>query len=127
MSLTKEYIINNLISLMYKKFKFLATLLLLAVSVGAWADDVYQKYTGTITEGDYVIYYSGVAMKNEVSSDRLSWSNEAANPENFTNPDASIVWHISASGEYFTIYNAAVQKYAASTGAKNKAQLLEQA
>ena len=38
----------------------------------------------------------------------------------------SIVWHIAPSDSlgYWTIYSATVEKYAASTGAKNKAQLL---
>ena len=100
-------------------------MLLLAVCCGTWAEDVYEKYTGTITEGDYIIFYQQYAMKNEVSSNRLSYTTEAANPESFTNPDASIVWHIAQSGDYYTIYNAAVKKYAASTGSKNQAQLLD--
>jgi hypothetical protein len=39
---------------------------LIAGSSSVWADD-YELYSGTITEGDYVIYYSGKAMKNSIA------------------------------------------------------------
>lgn len=79
-----------------------------------------------LEEGDYVIEHDGRYMKNEIVSDRLGSDDNC----NFTtsgkaiNPDPSIVWHIAKSGDYYTIYNAAEEKYAASTGADNRAQLL---
>jgi hypothetical protein len=39
-------------------------------------------------------------------------------------PGDSIVWHIAASGDYWTLYNAAVEKYDAATTAKNQLQML---
>ena len=81
-------------------------------------------YSGTITEGDYVIYYSGKAMKNSIASNRLEYTEVTPSDNKITDPDASIVWHIAASGDYWTIYNAAVLKYAGSTGSKNQAALL---
>ena len=109
-----------------KKLHLLKMIFLLcALVVGsgsAWAVD-YELYSGTITEGDYVIVYSGKAMKNSISSNRLEyWSVTPANNK-ISNPEATIVWHIAASGDYWTIYNAAVSKYAASTGSKNQAKL----
>lgn len=87
-----------------------------------WADD-YELYSGTITEGDYVIYYSGKAMKNSIASSRLEYTAVTPSENKITDPDASIVWHIAASGNYWTIYNASVSKYAASTGSNNQAKL----
>ena len=83
---------------------------------------VYALYKESISEGDYVIYYGGKAMKNSIASNRLEYS--AITPVNneILNPDASIVWHIAASGDYWTIYNAAVKKFAAGNG-KNQAAL----
>lgn len=86
--------------------------------------NTYMKYTGTLIEGDYIIVYQSNAMTAIVSSSRLA--NTAVSPSNdaITNPDNSIVWHIAKNGDYWTIYNEKEGKYAASTGAKNKAQLL---
>jgi len=85
----------------------------------------FALYSGTITEGDYVIVYAKKAMKNTVSSSRLEYSDVTPNNNVIQNPSADIIWHIASSGSYWTIYNESVSKYAASTGVKNKAQLLE--
>ncbi len=110
-----------------KKTTLLKSMLLLcALVVGSgslWAED-YELYSGTITEGDYVIVYNDVAMKNTISSDRFTNQSVTISENKISNPAAAIVWHIAASGDYWTIYNANVSKYAASTGAKNKGQLL---
>ena len=87
----------------------------------------YAKYSGAITEGDYIIYYSGKAMKNTIASNRFSYAEVTPANDVIADPDASIVWHISASGDYWVIYNAAVQKYAGSTGSKNQGKLLDAA
>lgn len=93
------------------------------IDVGGSSSD-YALYSGEITEGDYVIYYNGYAMKNTVDSGRLSYEEVTPSNDIISDPDASIVWHIAQDGDYWTIYNAAVEKYAAATGAKNKAQML---
>ena len=85
---------------------------------------VYSLYNGVITEGDYVIFYDGKAMTNVVSSNRLGYMEITPSNNQIQDPDASIVWHFEQKGDYWTIYNAAVNKYAASRGANNQAQLL---
>ena len=85
----------------------------------------YQLYSGDITEGDYLIVYDGVAMKATVDSDRLQYTSVSISDNKVYNPSVDIIWHIAQSGEYWTIYNADSDKYAASTGTKNKAQLLD--
>ncbi|MBR4775966.1 MAG: Ig-like domain-containing protein [Bacteroidales bacterium] len=87
----------------------------------------YAKYSGSITEGDYIIYYNGKAMKNTIASNRFGYAEVTPSADVISEPDASIVWHISASGDYWVIYNAAVQKYAGSTGSKNQGKLLDAA
>lgn len=81
-------------------------------------------FTSNLVEGDYVIYYDGRAMSNSVSSSRLTYEDVTVSNGTIPAPTESMIWHIAPQGDYWTIYNAAVGKYAAGTGAKNKAQLL---
>lgn len=85
----------------------------------------FELYSGTLSEGDYVIYYSGKAMSNTVTSNRLSYS--SIEPENnvISKPNDSIVWHIAPCGDYWTIYNEELELYVASTGTKNQAGMIE--
>lgn len=85
--------------------------------------DLYELFSGDLVEGDYVIYYSGKAMKNVVSSNRLSYLEVTPTNDIIANPDASIIWHIAQKSGSWTIYNESVKAYAASTGAKNQAAL----
>ena len=105
---------------MKKFFSFFAALLF----AGSMMAATYVPFSGALVEGDYLITYDGAAMNNTVSSDRLQATTLTLTDGTVVDPAASIVWHIAKSGDYWTIYNADVQKYAAGTGAKNKAQLL---
>ena len=91
---------------------------------GYVAPDNYALFTGSLVEGDYIIYYDGYAMNTNVENGRLGY--EEVTPENdvISTNNGAIVWHIAKSGEYWTIYNAEANAYAASTGVKNKAQML---
>ena len=119
---------NNLLTLLQGYSKTIRLLLVmfltLTVSANAWGED-FEEYSGTITEGDYLIVYDNGAMKNTVSSSRLQYTDVTVSNNKISNPDASLIWHIAPNGSYWTIYNANVNKYAAGTGAKNKAQLLD--
>ena len=75
-------------------------------------------------EGDYIIVYDNGAMNTTVSSNRLQYTAVTPNNNVITTDDATIIWHIAPSGNYYTIYNAEADKYAASNGTKNQAQLL---
>ena len=98
--------------------------LTLFIGVGnAWGAD-FELYSGSITEGDYLIVYNNAAMNTTVDGDRLQYENVSPNNNVISTTSTAIVWHIATSGNYWTIYNAAANKYAASTGAKNKAQML---
>lgn len=86
----------------------------------------YELYEeATLVEGDYLIVFSGAAMNNTITSDRAQYEEVTPINDKISTNDASIIWHIAPAEEgYFTIYNAESGKYLASTGAKNKAQLL---
>lgn len=86
----------------------------------------YAPFTGTLTEGDYLICDGTNAMNTTVSSNRLQYTSITTYKvgDNVNNPPSEIIWHIASSGDYWTIYNANVNKYAASTGKKSEAQIL---
>ena len=63
-------------------------------------------------------------MNTTVTNDRLQYTEVTPTSNVITTDDATIIWHIAKSGDYYTIYNAGANKYAASNGTKNKAQLL---
>ena len=86
--------------------------------------DQYALFTGELVEGDYLICYDGRAMNTEVQNDRLQYAEVTPANNVITTDNAAIVWHIAKSGDYWTIYNAEANAYAASTGVKNKAQML---
>ena len=89
------------------------------------AGNAYVLHEDELIEGDYLVVYEGKAMKASVSSKRLAYSDVTVNNNTIANSDESIVWHISQSGNYWTIFNENNNKYAASTGTKNQAQLLD--
>lgn len=84
----------------------------------------FEKHSGNLVEGDYIICSGNTAMKNGISSSRSTYETvEVINDVVKTN-STEIVWHIAQSGDYWTIYNASAKKYAASNGEKNQLQLL---
>lgn len=89
--------------------------------------DEYTEYTSAIVEGDYVVYYSGNALKATVASNRME--NEAITPAGdvIATNNAYIVWHIApaATEGYYTFYNAETGKYLAATSSNNQAQLID--
>ena len=83
----------------------------------------YKLYSGDLTEGDYVIYYGGKAMNNIVNSDRLQYAEVTPESDVITTSNEAIVWHIAPNGDNWTIQSLENNKFAAGTGAKNKAAL----
>lgn len=89
----------------------------------------FELFSGTLVEGDYVIYYAtnGYALRNEIASNRFKADTIAPTNNVFSNPNTRSVWHIAPSGNYWTIYNAALSKYAGGTSTKNQGALLDDA
>ena len=109
-----------------QKLLSLRLLMAFALVMGAygatWADD-FELYSGEITAGDYLVVYNGRAMQASVSGNRLEYVDVEINDDVISNTNESIIWTIAADGDYFTLYNAATSKYAASNGTKNQAKL----
>ena len=79
-----------------------------------------------LTAGDYLVYYDGNLLEATVSDDRLGYIEDVEPVEDvISNPSKLAVWTLAQSGEYWTLFNNKSGMYAASTGVKNKAQLLE--
>lgn len=95
------------------------------VTVAAAGGNTFALYSGEVVEGDYIIVYEGRAMNTSIASNRLQYSEPTIANDQINDPDASIVWHIAKSGDYWTLFNASANKYAAGTGTKNQAQMLE--
>lgn len=89
-----------------------------------YTEGTFAKYTAEITEGYYVITYD-YALKNVISSNRFANGDFSETDNIISDPDPSIVWYISPNGDYWTIYNDAVGKYAAGTNSKNQGALIE--
>ena len=100
------------------------TLTVNAASSGSSNDFALVTNASDFVEGDYIIVYDGGAMNTTVSNNRLQITDVTPVNDVITTTDASIIWHIAPSGNYYTIYNAGEQKYAAATGSNNQAQLL---
>lgn len=88
--------------------------------------DEYTLFSGDLVEGDYVICSGTKAMKNETtSSPRIDVADVTVTNNKIVDPDASIIWHIAQDGDYWTIYNAAVEKYAAFTNTNGRGTLID--
>ena len=85
----------------------------------------FNLHSGLLVEGDYLLTYGNNAMKAVVSSSRLDYATVSATNNTIANPKASLVWHIAANGDYWTLYNASKQKYAGGTTTKNQGALLD--
>ena len=83
----------------------------------------FTLHTGELIEGDYVIYYSGKAMKAEVASNRLQYVEVTPSNNEIVDPAAAAIWHIAKSGANWTVYNNN-KGYAAGTGTKSQAGLV---
>ncbi len=111
---------------MVKRFSALMLVMLMAVTA------VFAQYAGTgtfvkinsvdeLTSGYYVVtnQTGAYAMKNENSTGSTTYlfSTDAV----FTNPSANIVWNVTVADGVVTLYNEAVEKYAAYSGSGNSA------
>ena len=92
-------------------------------SVGSGSSNVFEKYSGTITEGDYLLVYNLGAMEaaKAGTASRLNVVDVTVSDDTITNPGASIIWNVAKSGDYWTLYNASTNSYAIANGSKNNA------
>lgn len=85
----------------------------------------FEEFDGELVADDYLIYYDGNLLLAGVTDGRLDYQADVEPVEGtISDPSKYAVWTLAKSGDYWTLYNAKTCMYAASTGAKNKAQLL---
>lgn len=89
------------------------------------AGNAYVLHEDELIEGDYLVVYEGKAMKAAVKKDRLDYADVIVKDKRIESSDESIIWHIAPSADYWTIFSDNTKSFAAGTGAKSKAQLLE--
>lgn len=76
-------------------------------------EGIFAKYSGDLTEGDYILAEGGYAMSNSLSEKKFLVSEVGISNNTIANPSRSIVWHIAPSSTtgYWTIYNAVSNRY----------------
>ena len=84
----------------------------------------YKLYSNDVVEGDYLLFSDGRVMDTTISNNRAQFRDATPSNNEIGTHFDDIVWHIAPSGGYYTIFNNAENKYFASTGAKNQAQLI---
>ena len=95
------------------------------VTDGGTSSNVFEKYSGALTEGDYIITYEGGAMKAATTDKtRLQITDVDDSGNEMIVTDESIIWKLSKNGNYWTFYNVASGKYAAGNGTDNRATLI---
>ena len=94
----------------------------------------YAKMIGDMVEGDYVITYGEYAMKAFIQENakqekvnRFDVATFTVSGDVLVDPAADIIWHIASADDHWTLYNESTGKYAASTDAKNKGTLVDDA
>lgn len=87
---------------------------------GTELSNVFEPYSGPLTEGDYLIVYDGKAMVGTVNDKtRLEVVDVTVQNGNILLPAANAAWHIASSGENWTVLNLATGTYAAGTTVKS--------
>ena len=103
----------------------------IAVSESMPATVTYELFSGDLVEGDYVLVFAtrnnAMMASQTLNANRLDYAVVSPSENKLVNPDAALVWHIAPISEtdYWTIYSADAEKYAASTNAKNQATLAD--
>ena len=88
-----------------------------------FTESTFNKYSGAITEGDYLIVYDNKAMTATVSNNRWGYTSVTPSGNDITTDNGEIVWHIAQDGSFWTLYNRTNKVYAVGTGVKNQGGL----
>ena len=87
---------------------------------------LFEKHTGALTPGNYLITYEGGALQAAPGSNgRLAYQDITVAGNTVQNPDETLIFRIDNTADgYVTLFNAASNRYIAGTGEKNKGTLL---
>ena len=91
---------------------------------GASNSNIFEPYSGALTEGDYLVVFEGGAMTAALTGQGRLQVTAVTETNGNIIADASIVWHFAPNGSNWTMYNTAAKVYAGGSGVKNKAALL---
>ncbi len=98
---------------------------------GSELSNVFEPYSGPLTDGDYLVVFEGKAMIGSVSDKTRLQVMDVTESANGTiiAPAANAVWHIGLNGTDWTLLNLGNGSFAAGTGYKssNQATLIAQA
>ncbi len=90
---------------------------------GGVQSNVFEPYSGALTEGDYVVMGSNAVMLGALTDKtRLQYEEITLTNGNIIAPNDKAVWHIAPNGTDWTIYNLSALSYAAGTGNKSSNQ-----
>ena len=99
------------------------------VTVATYTEPVFEKYTGALKEGYYVICSDAIAMKNSLTSaGRMDYESVTISSDKITDPSVNLIWKLTKEetiGEvdYWSFYNESANKYMAFNGSDGKASL----
>lgn len=89
---------------------------------------VYTKYSGELTDGDYLLVYDDGAMNSTITNNRLNYDIVTISDDNIQTDNESIVWHITTNNDgVITLFNAKANKFVVSNGKDNQIALDEDA
>ena len=89
--------------------------------------NIFEPYTGTLVEGDYLVVFEGGAMTAALTEQGRMQVTHVTETNGNIIADPSIVWHFAPNGSNWTMYNTANKVYAGGSGVSNKAALLTSA
>ncbi len=93
---------------------------------GGSSGNTYTLHSGELVEGNYIIVHEDMALAaaDANGDQRIDVLPITASGNSLENPDSSIVWRLSRSGDGWVIYNESTGLYAAGIGTKNRAGLI---
>ena len=94
---------------------------------GGVLSNVFEPYSGPLTEGDYLVVGNNAVMLGALTDKtRLQYEDITFTNGNIVAPNEKAVWHIAQNGSNWTLLNLSTNTYAAGTGYKssNQATLL---
>lgn len=90
---------------------------------GGVLSNVFEPYSGTLTEGDYLVVGNNAVMLGALTDKtRLQYEDITLTGGNIIAPDDKAVWHIAPNGTNWTMLNLSTSSYAGGTGYKSSNQ-----
>ena len=90
---------------------------------GGTLSNIFEPYSGPLTEGDYLVVGNNAVMLGALTDKtRLQYEEITLTDGKIIGPNEKAVWHIAQDGAHWTLYNLSTLSYAAGTGYKSSNQ-----